>query len=76
MIESFLLRVRYGSWNLWRDENPDAAIVLDDANLHGMILTGIHLSRANLEEADLIGANLEGAMLEHLAANTHIQEHA
>jgi hypothetical protein len=38
------MRLKFGSasWNLWRQENPDVAIVLDGANLNGMgaILTG------------------------------------
>jgi len=42
MIEKFLVRVKYGSWNRWRDEHPDDAINLDGVNLDGMILTGIN----------------------------------
>jgi len=57
-LEALLVRLKYGSgpWNAWRDEEPDAEIVLDGANLNGMILTG-----ANLHEADLLGARLAGA---------------
>lgn len=51
VIEKFLVRVKYGSWNRWRDDNPDAAINLDGANLDGMILGGINLSRASLRGA-------------------------
>lgn len=52
------MRLKYGSgpFNLWRDEHPDVAIVLDGARLDGMVLTG-----ANLEEADLIMAQAQGA---------------
>ena len=51
MIEKFLVRVKYGAWNRWRDEHPDDAINLDGVNLDGMILTGINLSRASLRDA-------------------------
>lgn len=46
-----------GAWNLWRAEQPGAAIVLDGARLDGMILTGV-----DLHEADLLGADGTGAV--------------
>jgi hypothetical protein len=42
-----LFHLKYGSepWNQWRRENPGIAIVLDGADLSGMILTGVDFSR-------------------------------
>jgi ribosomal-protein-alanine N-acetyltransferase len=72
---SLLRRLKYGSpsWNAWRAANPDLTVVLDGADLSGLILTGIDLSRArlrgatlhatNLMNADLRGADLSGADL-------------
>lgn len=60
-------------WNQWREDNPDAQIVLIGANLIGANLEGAdlnlanlsdaNLSRANLSRANLSGANLSGANL-------------
>lgn len=70
-----LQRLKYGSpsWNAWRRANPERSIVLDAADLSGMILTGIDLSgvslrgatlhATNLMNADLRGADLSGADL-------------
>jgi ribosomal-protein-alanine N-acetyltransferase len=72
---SLLRRLKYGSpsWNAWRAANTDLTVVLDGADLSGMILTGIDLSGAslrgatlhatNLMNADLRGADLSGADL-------------
>ena len=51
---SELLRMpKYGSvpWNAWRRENPDVVVVLDHADLNGMILIGIDFARASLRGA-------------------------
>ena len=73
--DSLLRRLKYGSpsWNAWRRANPDLAVVLDGADLSGLILTGIDLSGAslrgatlhatNLMNGDLRGADLSGADL-------------
>lgn len=55
-------------WNKWRDENPDAKIVLTtaklrDANLEGANLEGANLEEANLRDALLNKANLKGTNL-------------
>jgi GNAT superfamily N-acetyltransferase len=75
MKRDFLVRLKFGSaaWNVWRQENPDVAIVLDGAVLNGMILTGVNFSgvslhrasmhATNLMNADLRGADLTGANL-------------
>jgi uncharacterized protein YjbI with pentapeptide repeats len=71
----FLKRLTFGSafWNVWRREHPDVEVVLDHADLNGMILTGIDFARVslrgaslhatNLMNADLRGADLSGANL-------------
>jgi GNAT superfamily N-acetyltransferase len=65
-----LARLRFGAaaWNHWRQESPDAAIVLDGAVLNGMILTGVNFSgvslrRASLHATNLMNADLRGADL-------------
>ena len=65
MIEKLLARLKFGSamWNVWRSENPDVAIILDGANLNGMILTGIDFSRASLRGASMHATNLMSADL-------------
>jgi uncharacterized protein YjbI with pentapeptide repeats len=67
MTSDVLIRLKYGSswWNVWRQENPDVAIVLDDADLNGMILTGINFSRASLRGASLHATNLMNADLRY-----------
>ena len=74
-MSEFLTHLKYGSgpWNMWRRENPGTVIVLDHADLNGMILTGIDFSKVslrhaslhatNLMNADLRGADLSGANL-------------
>ena len=56
------------AWNQWRNENPDVAVDLSeadltDAELDGANLRGVDLFNANLNEADLRGADLRGAKL-------------
>ena len=70
MKREFLVRLKFGSaaWNIWRQENPDVAIVLDGATLNGMILTGVNFSgvslrRASLHATNLMNADLRGADL-------------
>jgi len=70
MKRDFLVRLKFGSaaWNIWRQENPDVAIVLDGATLNGMILTGVNFSgvslrRASLHATNLMNADLRGADL-------------
>ena len=62
-----LARLKYGAgfWNVWRRENPDVAIVLDGADLSGMILTGINLEGATLRGASIHATNLMNANLRH-----------
>jgi uncharacterized protein YndB with AHSA1/START domain len=62
-----LNRLKFGSgpWNRWRQENPDVAIVLDGADLNGMILTGVNFSRASLRGASLHATNLMNADLRY-----------
>jgi hypothetical protein len=40
----FHLKHGSASWNRWREEQPDTAIVLDGADLNGMIPIGINCS--------------------------------
>ena len=80
MADRALIMLKFGAraWNLWRAENPDRIISLDEAKLDGMILTGINfasvslrgallhatnLMNADLRQADLTGANLTEADL-------------
>lgn len=61
-----LLKFGAGAWNHWRLEQPDVALVLDDAKLDGAILTGINFSgvslrRASLHATNLMNADLRGA---------------
>ncbi|MEM9502980.1 MAG: TIR domain-containing protein [Cyanobacteria bacterium P01_E01_bin.43] len=58
-----LLRQGIEAWNRWREENPDEAIDLRDADLSGANLSGANLRDANLTGANLTGANLTGANL-------------
>jgi [ribosomal protein S5]-alanine N-acetyltransferase len=60
-----LSRLKYGaaSWNLWRRANPDVAIVLDKADLSGLILTGVDFSGVSLRGATLHATNLMNADL-------------
>lgn len=51
------------AWNCWRQENPQLKPDLRNANLIGMDLVGINLTRANLISAFLIGINLSKAKL-------------
>jgi len=74
-VSEFLKRLKFGSafWNVWRREHPDTVVVMDHADLNGMILTGIDFARVslrgaslhatNLMNADLRGADLSGANL-------------
>jgi ribosomal-protein-alanine N-acetyltransferase len=58
-------RLKYGAaaWNRWRRTNPDAVIVLDKADLSGLILTGIDFSGVSLRGARLHATNLMNADL-------------
>jgi len=49
--DRLLFRLKYGSWNQWRRENPDIVINLDPAVLDGMVLSGIDFSRVSLPAA-------------------------
>jgi uncharacterized protein YjbI with pentapeptide repeats len=86
MLNETLRHLKYGAtqWNAWRHGHPDAAVVLDGANLNGMILNGINFSHVslrgasmhatNLMNADLRGADLSNANLSEadlIAANLH-----
>src|SRR4029450_5269219 len=57
---SLLRRLKYGSpsWNAWRAANPDLTVVLDGADLSGLILTGIDLSAASLRGPTLRATNV------------------
>ena len=59
MSKRLLTRLKFGwsAWNIWRRENPDVAIVLDGADLNGMILTGVDLREADLLRAGPTDAN-------------------
>jgi ribosomal protein S18 acetylase RimI-like enzyme len=67
MTDPILNRLKFGSapWNYWRRENPDVAIVLDGADLNGMILTGMDFSRVSLRGASMHATNLMNADLRH-----------
>jgi hypothetical protein len=41
--DRLLIRLKYGVWNQWREENPGIAINLDGAALDGMVLTNWRL---------------------------------
>ena len=51
------------AWNEWREQNPDVAPDLVDANLVGRTLIGINLQGADLSGANLRLATLSGANL-------------
>jgi uncharacterized protein YjbI with pentapeptide repeats len=57
------LRKGAGSWNAWREENPDIRPNLFEADLSGAKLDGANLWGANLAGANLAGAYLKGAHL-------------
>ena len=59
-----LLKKGVEGWNAWREENPNEAIDLSEADLRGGKLTNVNLQGANLEGAKLQFANLSGANLE------------
>ena len=65
MTEHVLARLKFGSgpWNVWRREHPDVAVILDGADLNGMILTGIDFSRVSLRGASMHATNLMNADL-------------
>jgi pentapeptide repeat protein len=65
MADRTLVMLKFGAraWNLWRAENPDRAISLDDAKLDGMILTGINFTSVSLRRASLHATNLMNADL-------------
>ncbi|HLG55301.1 MAG TPA: GNAT family N-acetyltransferase [Vicinamibacterales bacterium] len=67
MTNSILNHLKFGStpWNYWRRENPDAVIVLDGADLNGMILTGVDFSHASLRGASMHATNLMNADLRY-----------
>jgi uncharacterized protein YjbI with pentapeptide repeats len=57
------------AWNQWREQNPDEAIDLSEADLRGLTLSkanfkGANLKQAKLQFSNLAGASLEGANLE------------
>lgn len=57
------------AWNQWREENPDEAIDLSEADLRGLALAKVNLNGANLkltklQFSNLAGASMEGANLE------------
>ena len=63
-----ILKQGVNAWNKWREENPDAKIDLDGAdlyaaNLANANLSGANLRKASLEKADLYEANLMDAKL-------------
>ncbi len=60
------LRRGVNYWNAWRLQNPEVAIDLRQANLHGWNLKGVDLRGADLSGADIRGtifrrADLSGA---------------
>ena len=65
MTREILARLKHGSawWNVWRHEHPDVAVILDGADLNGMILTGINFSRVSLRGASMHATNLMNADL-------------
>jgi uncharacterized protein YjbI with pentapeptide repeats len=52
------------AWNEWREQNPDEAIDLSEADLRGITLSEVNLKEANLKQAKLQFSNLAGASLE------------
>ena len=52
-----------GSWNEWREREPDVRPDLSSADLRGANLSGMDLSGASLSRADLRKAVLAGALL-------------
>ena len=59
MSPDFILRLKFGAaaWNHWRREEPDLAVVLDEAKLDGAILTGVNFSGVSLRRASLHATN-------------------
>ena len=64
-LDQLLARMKYGAtiWNAWRHDHHQESIVLDGADLSGMILTGIDFSRVSLRGARLHATNLMNADL-------------
>lgn len=63
-----LLRRGVAGWNRWREQQPDAVVDLEAADLSGLSLDGADLGAANLADSDLrntqlVGANLVKAVL-------------
>jgi uncharacterized protein YjbI with pentapeptide repeats len=52
------------AWNQWREQNPEEAIDLSEADLRGTALNKANLKGANLKQAKLQFSNLAGASLE------------
>ena len=58
-----IIRQGVSRWNLWRRQNPQARVDLNEADLAGMDLRGALLGRVVLDYANLSGADLSGADL-------------
>ena len=59
-----LIKTGPEAWNQWREQNPDEAIDLSEADLRGTSLAKVNLKGANLKQAKLQFSNLAGASLE------------
>jgi uncharacterized protein YjbI with pentapeptide repeats len=57
------LRESVAIWNMWRKEQPETKIDLDETDLSGAQLFGVDLSKAQLSRANLWRANLSQADL-------------
>jgi uncharacterized protein YjbI with pentapeptide repeats len=70
-IEEHFNKIKQGvdAWNQWREENPEIAPDLSQADIRGSQLQKINLSNTDLKEAKLQYSNLTGANLEKADLN-------
>ena len=67
-MTEFLKRLGFGAkaWNAWRREHRETVIVLDHADLNGMILTGIDFTKVSLRGASMHATNVDVADLDEM----------
>ncbi|MFI5117348.1 MAG: toll/interleukin-1 receptor domain-containing protein [Terriglobales bacterium] len=69
-----ILKQGVDQWNKWREEHPDVAPDLREANLRGADLSAAYLAKADLRQADLNEARLgEAALRQALLFNANLQ---
>tara|TARA_A100001037_G_C14725149_1_gene446306 strand:- start:5 stop:511 length:507 start_codon:yes stop_codon:yes gene_type:complete len=70
-IEEHLNKIKQGVsiWNQWREDNPETAPDLSEADIRGCKLQKVNFSNTNLKEAKLQYSNLTEATLENASLN-------